>query len=70
MIRRLRLPTEELVYVSDILESYEDLAVMTTLERLGGVSLVELRGPDDMAAELERLLAALAAEGVPVEEGG
>lgn len=64
MIRRYRLPTRDVVYCGFILESYEQLALMTTIEAKDGFSLVELCGPDDSTTDLEELLSALRVEGI------
>lgn len=66
MIRRYRLPTRDVVYCGFILESYEQLALMTTIEASGGWSRVELCGPDDAADDLDGLLSALQDEGIQV----
>lgn len=67
MILRFTLPTEAIAYASFILDSYEDVGIMTTLERRGARSLVEWRIADDFAATAHAILADLAREDVWIE---
>lgn len=58
--RRCRIARRDLAYVHFILESYEGLAVMSTLDKAEGI--VEITFHPAFAAEVEGLLAALAQE--------
>jgi Domain of unknown function (DUF4911) len=55
----------ELAYLKFIIEAYEGLAVLSTVEREGAV--VKLTTPSSLAADLDLLLAALSQE-IPMTE--
>lgn len=58
----LRVPRHEIAYVKFIFESYEDVAVCRTLDpRLATIAII---AAPDFAAQVERVTAALEAEGV------
>lgn len=60
----LRVPRHEIAYVKFIFESYEDIAVCRTLDaRLATLAII---AAPDFAAQVERVTAALEAEGVCV----
>lgn len=58
--RRCRIARRDLAYVHFILESYEGLAVMSTIDQAEGI--VQISYPPFFAAEVEGLLAALGQE--------
>lgn len=66
MILRFDLPTAAIALASFLLDSYEDVGVMTTLERRGGTSRVEWRVADDFAAAAFALLDDLARQGIAI----
>lgn len=58
----LRVPRHEIAYVKFIFESYEDIAVCRTLDaQLATLAIIAV---PDFAAQVERVTAALEAEGV------
>ena len=64
----LVVPPPDIVYFHAILEGYDDLAVMRTIEPEGG--LVEVYVSPGAEGEFSRLVRALREEGLPLREAG
>ena len=62
----LVVPPRDIVYFHAILEGYDDLAVMRTIEPEGG--LVEVYVSPGAEEEFSRLVRALREEGIPLRE--
>lgn len=70
MILQLELPTVDVVYFGFILESYEDLALMSTVAAGGGRTRLELFAPDEAVEDLNGLIVALQTEGLAIRRAG
>jgi len=60
LVRYLRVDRRDLVFLKFILEAYEGMATMTTVKREGVI--VRLTIPAGFAADMQALLAAVAAD--------
>ncbi len=64
----LVVPPRDIVYFHAILEGYDDLAVMRTIEPESGI--VEVYVSPGAEEEFSRLVRALREEGIPLREAG
>ena len=55
--QQIRIPPERIHFLKFILEGYDNLAVLSTVERKEG--LVEIRYPSEQEEEIKQLLASL-----------
>jgi hypothetical protein len=60
--RYFLLHRRDLAYLKFILEAYEGLTTLSTIERMGEEAVVRLATPTPLAPELDRLIGALRAE--------
>jgi hypothetical protein len=67
MIRYFWIRSSDIAYTGHIIESYEDLAVMTTVKGGKQKSLLVFRGPDDMSGDFEKVVQSLIKEGVDIQ---
>jgi hypothetical protein len=65
VIRYFRVDRRDLVYLKFILEAYEGMSTLTTVQREGVI--VRLTVPTGFATDMQELLAAVSAE-IPLQE--
>jgi len=64
MIVKYFVLTSDIAYVSNVIESYEDIALMSTVRKIGGKSLVLFRVADDFSNIFFEIVDSLVNEGV------